>query len=55
MLRGAWQGGGDSSAANNPLEAPGSATLYLCLLYVRGSAGGDCYFPITCGNLMEKT
>jgi hypothetical protein len=29
--------------------------LYLCLPLVRGSAGGDYYFPITHGTLMEKT
>jgi hypothetical protein len=53
--RGAWQEGDGSNAANNPLGAPGSTTFYLCLLHVRSSAGGDCYFPNTCGNLMENT
>jgi hypothetical protein len=42
----------DSSAANNPLEAPGGTPLYLCLPPIRRSEGGDHYFPIT---LMKKT
>lgn len=47
--------GGDSSTTEDPVEAPGSTLLYLCLPLVNGSVGGDCYFPITCGTLMEKT
>jgi hypothetical protein len=53
--RAAWHWGGDSSAINDPLRAPGSTSLYLCLPLIRGSAGGDYYFPITHGILMEKT
>jgi hypothetical protein len=34
----------------DPLGELGSTPLYLCLPPVRGFAGGDCYFPITCGN-----
>jgi hypothetical protein len=37
----------------DPLGEPGSNPLYLCLPPVRGSAGGDCYFPITCRNKMD--
>jgi hypothetical protein len=55
VLRAAWHWGGDSSAINNPLGAPGSTPSYLCLPLTRGSAGGDYYFPITRGTLMEKT
>jgi hypothetical protein len=33
--RAAWHWGGGSSAANNPLVAPGSIPLYLCLPLVR--------------------
>jgi hypothetical protein len=52
--RAEWHWGGNSSAVNNLLGAPGSTPLYLCLPHVRGSAGGDYYFPITRGTLMEK-
>jgi hypothetical protein len=53
--RAAWHWGGDSSAVDDPLRAPGSIPLYLCLPLLRGSAGGDYYFPTTRGTLMEKT
>jgi hypothetical protein len=55
VLRAAWYWGGESSAVNNPLGAPGSTPLYLCLPLVRGSMGGEYYFPIICGTLIEKT
>jgi hypothetical protein len=35
------------------LGEPGSTPLYSCLLPVRGSVVGDCYFPITCGEKMD--
>jgi hypothetical protein len=53
--RAPWHWGGDNSAINDPLRAPGSTPLYLCLPLVRGSVGGDCYFPIIRGTLMENT
>ena len=49
----AWHWGGDGSVMNDPLGAPGSTPLYLCLPPVRGSAGGDYYFPTTRGMHME--
>jgi hypothetical protein len=54
MPRAAWHWGGISSAINDPLGTPGSTPLHLYLLLVRGSAGGDYYFPITCGTLRDE-
>jgi hypothetical protein len=53
--RAAWHWGGDRSAANNTLRAPGNTPFYLYLPPIRGSAGGDCYFSITRGTRMEKS
>jgi len=55
MPRAARYCGGDSSATNNPFQASGSTPLYLCLPTICGSVGGDWYFPIIHGTLMEKT
>jgi len=41
--RAKWHCSGDRSATNNPLGAPGSTLLFLCLPPIRGSAGGDYY------------
>lgn len=55
MLRAAWHWDGESSAANNPLKAPGSTLVQVCLQTARGTAGDDCYFPFNCGTHMGKT
>lgn len=51
MAAGHW--GGDGSVMNNPLEAPSSTMLYLCLPPIEGSEGGDCYFPTTSGHIWK--
>jgi hypothetical protein len=43
MLRAAWHWGDGSGAANDPLGAPGSTLLYLCLPHVRVCVGGDLF------------
>jgi len=45
--RAAWHKGGNDSVMNSPLEHQATPP-------VTGSAGGDCYFPITCGMHMER-
>jgi hypothetical protein len=54
VLWAAWHWGGDSSATNSSLKAPGTIPLYLCLPSIKGSAGGKYYFSITSEPLMEK-
>ena len=54
VFQAAWHWGGDGSAANDLLRAPGSTSLYLCLPPKRGPAGGYNYFPITWTHV-EKT
>jgi hypothetical protein len=44
-----------AGVTNDPLGVPGSTPLYLSLLPVWGSAGGDYYFSITRGTIMNGT
>jgi len=46
--------GGDGSIVINPLGAPCSTPLYLCLPPIQGSASGDCYFPTKCGHICRS-
>jgi hypothetical protein len=43
-----------ASAVNNPLRAPGSTPLYLCLPPVWSAVGGNQLIPITRGTKMDS-
>lgn len=45
----AWHCSGEGNVMDDPLGAPGSTLLYLCLAPLTGAIGGDCYFPTICG------
>ena len=55
MPRAAWHWGGKGSVPNDPLGAPGSTPLYLCLPPVWGTAGGDRYYPVLVGPKIKTT
>jgi hypothetical protein len=44
-----------ASVMNDPLGAPGSTPLYICLPPVWGTAGGDQLIPITRGTNMDTS